>query len=43
MKHWSDREKERNKNKSPNSKFVWRVQTNTKNRLQLKEFQQGRK
>ena len=30
IKDWSDKTKEKNKNESPNSKFVWRVRGNPK-------------
>ena len=38
IEDWSDKAKEKNKNESPDSKFVWRVQGSPKNRLQLKRF-----
>ena len=38
IKDWSDKTKEKNKNESPNSKFVWRVRGNPKNWLRLKRF-----
>ena len=33
IKDWSDRTKERNKNESPDSKFLWRVRGSPKSRL----------
>ena len=38
IKDWSDKAKEKNKNESPDSKFVWRVRGNPKNGLRLKRF-----
>ena len=39
IKDWSgDRAKQRNKNESTDSKFVWRVQGSPKNGLQLKRL-----
>ena len=38
IKHWSDKVKEKNKNESPDSKFVWRVRGSPKNGLRLKRF-----
>ena len=43
MKDWSGRAKERSKNESTDSKFVWRVQANPKNGMQLKRLPQGKK
>ena len=40
IKDWSDKAKEKNKNESPESKFVWRVGRSRKNRLWLKRFLQ---
>ena len=40
IKDWSNKAKEKNKNESPESKFVWRVGRNRKNRLRLKRFLQ---
>ena len=33
IKDWSDKAKEKNKNESPDSKFVWKVQGSPKNGL----------
>ena len=38
IKDWSDKTKEKNKNESPNFKFLWRVRGNPKNWLRLKRF-----
>ena len=38
IKDWSDKAKEKNKNESPDSKFVWRVRDSPKNGLRLKRF-----
>ena len=38
IKDWPDKVKEKNKNESPDSKFVWRVRGSPKNGLQLKRF-----
>ena len=38
IKDWSDKAKEKTKNESPDSKFVWRVRGSPKNSLRLKRF-----
>ena len=38
IKDWPDKVKEKNKNESPDSKFVWRVRGSPKNGLQLMRF-----
>ena len=38
IKDWSDKAKEKNKNESPDSKFVWKVRGSPKKGLQLKRF-----
>ena len=38
IKDWSDEANEKNKNKSPDSKFAWRVRGCRKNGLRLKRF-----
>ena len=38
IKDWSDKANEKNKNESPDSKFVWRVRGSPKTGLQLKRF-----
>ena len=38
IKDWSDKANEKNKNESPDSKFVWRVRGSPKDGLRLKRF-----
>ena len=38
IKDWSGKAKEKNKNESPGSKFVWKIQGSPKNGLRLKRF-----
>ena len=38
IKNWSDKAKEKDKNESTDSKFVWRVRGSPKNGLRLKRF-----
>ena len=38
IKDWSDKAKEKNKNESPDPKFVWRVRGSTESGLRLKRF-----
>ena len=38
IKNWSDKAKEKDKNESTDSKFVWRVRDSPKNGLRLKRF-----